>query len=129
MEIVDEESSVDTLAQHRPQFFAVACGTFVNQPVVYGGIGALEGIHHPPYLFRAVQDVVEYDEKLFQYICSSGAYGGLLSADLLEIADHGLMEQSLLVAEQVVKRPFRNAQLLRDVVHTHRFESSGDEHL
>ena len=95
---------------------------------MYGGIKPLQTVHQPAGLLRPVHDVAQHHEQLFEHIARPSAQLGPAPARIVEITDHRLIEQPLLVAEEFVQRTFRNTQLLRNVVHAHRPDTMRDEH-
>ena len=94
-----------------------------------GRIELAQVAQQPLYHLRLVRHASQHHKHRFEHVARTDAGFGPFDTLALEKTFHRKVEQPLLVAEQLIKRPFRNAQLLRDVVHTHRFDALGDEHL
>ena len=94
-----------------------------------GRIELAQVAQQPLYRLRLVGHAPQHHEHRFEHVAGPGAGCGPLDALALEKTFHSEVEQPLLVAEQLVKRSFRDTQLLRDVVHAHRPDALGDEHL
>ena len=77
---------------------------------------------------RVIHHAAQDHEDRFEDVPGPGTRRRTLDSLALEKVLHRKVEQALLVAEKFVERPFRNPQLLCDVVHAHRLDALRDEH-
>lgn len=117
------------LFQHLLQVAAALGGAFARHLVVHRRVKLAQVVQQPLDDFGVVHHAAQHHEHRFEHVARMGAHRGALDAFLFEIAVHRQVEQPLLVAEQFVERPFRDPQLLRDVVHAHRLDALRDEHV